>query len=49
MPATGTSAAATRAPPPPWIRVAVRDVLERTPNYGTLSPPQRQALAQAMV
>lgn len=49
MPATGTSAAATRAPPPPWIRVAVRDVLERTPNYSTLSPPQRQALAQAMV
>lgn len=37
------------APPPPWIRVAVRDVLERTPNYGALSPPQRQALAQAMV
>ncbi len=36
-------------PPPPWIRVAVRDVLERTPNYGALSPPQRQALAQAMV
>ncbi len=49
MPVTATSAAATRAPPPPWIRVAVRDVLERTPNYGTLSPPQRQALAQAMV
>ncbi len=38
-----------RAPPPPWIRVAVRDVLERTPNYGALSPSQRQALAQAMV
>ncbi len=40
---------APAAPPPPWIRVAVRDVLERTPNYGVLSPPQRQALAQAMV
>lgn len=40
---------ASAAPPPPWIRVAVRDVLERTPNYGALSPPQRQALAQAMV
>ncbi len=40
---------ASAAPPPPWIRVAVRDVLERTPNYGALPPPQRQALAQAMV
>jgi hypothetical protein len=36
-------------PPPPWIRLAVRDVLERTPHYATLAPPDRQALAQAMV
>lgn len=35
--------------PPPWIRVAVRDVLERTPSFRTLGPAQRQALAQAMV
>lgn len=44
-----TAAPPASAAPPPWIRVAVRDVLERTPNYGALSPPQRQALAQAMV
>lgn len=35
--------------PPPWIRRAVREVLERTPRYHALPPPQRQALAQAMV
>ncbi len=44
-----TAAPPASAAPPPWIRVAVRDVLERTPNYAALPPPQRQALAQAMV
>lgn len=43
------AAAAPPSPPPPWIRLAVRDVLERTPHYATLPPPDRQALAQAMV
>lgn len=42
-------ATAAPSPPPPWIRLAVRDVLERTPHYATLPPPDRQALAQAMV
>ena len=35
--------------PPPWIRGAVREVLEKTPNYTTLDPRDRQALAKAMV
>ena len=39
----------TQATPPPWIRGAVREVLERTPNYGTLSADDRQSLARAMV
>ena len=47
--AMSTTAKPASAAPPPWIRVAVRDVLERTPNYRSLAPPQRQALAQAMV
>ena len=47
--AMATVATAPAAVPPPWIRVAVRDVLERTPGYRALPPPQRQSLAQAMV
>lgn len=37
------------APPPPWIRSAVREVLERAPHYQTLSAADRQSLAKAMV
>lgn len=36
-------------PPPPWIRMAVRDVLERSPGFRDMPPGQRRALAQAMV
>lgn len=36
-------------PPPPWIRSAVREVLERAPHYQTLSVADRQSLAKAMV
>ncbi|MFZ5636462.1 MAG: hypothetical protein ACOY82_07715 [Pseudomonadota bacterium] len=49
MVAAAAPSAATRAAPPPWIRVAVRDVLERAPQYGALSVEDRRALAQAMV
>lgn len=52
MVSPGAMATAANAPPeapPPWIRVAVRDVLERTPGYKALPPQQRQSLAQAMV
>lgn len=52
MVSPGAMATVANAPPeapPPWIRVAVRDVLERTPGYRALPPPQRQSLAQAMV
>lgn len=35
--------------PPSWIRGAVREVLERAPNYQNLSPHERQSLAKAMV
>ncbi|QSX77010.1 hypothetical protein [Agrilutibacter solisilvae] len=35
--------------PPPWIRTAVRDVLERSPNFQSLPETQRTALAKAMV
>jgi hypothetical protein len=48
-PATTATISAKPSAPPPWIRVAVRDVLEHAPNYSALTPPQRQALAQAMV
>src|SRR5215210_6881916 len=36
-------------PPPPWIRSAVREVLERAPHYQNLQPHDRQSLAKAMV
>lgn len=49
MVAAAAPSAAPRAAPPPWIRVAVRDVLERAPQYGALSVEDRRALAQAMV
>ncbi|MGH8076103.1 MAG: hypothetical protein ACREPE_02095, partial [Lysobacter sp.] len=35
--------------PPPWIRSAVRDVLENAPNYRSLGPEERLSLAQSMV
>lgn len=35
--------------PAPCIRSAVREVLERSPNYPSLSADQRRSLAQAMV
>lgn len=41
--------AQTARQPPPWIRGAVRDVLERAPHYQSLSPEDRRSLAQAMV
>ncbi|WP_211371921.1 hypothetical protein, partial [Marilutibacter maris] len=36
-------------PPAPWIRSAVREVLERAPNYRHLSADDRRTLAGAMV
>jgi len=41
--------AATTAPPPDWLRHAVRGVLEQSPGYHQLQPEHRRALAQAMV
>ncbi len=35
--------------PAPWIRGAVREVLERSPNYRNLSEEERRALARSMV
>lgn len=35
--------------PPTWIRGAVREVLERAPNYRTLGDADRRSLANAMV
>lgn len=37
------------AAPPPWLRMAVRDVLARTGSYQELDAPDRRSLAQAMV
>jgi len=37
------------APPPDWLRHAVRGVLEQSPGYHQLPAEQRRALAQAMV
>jgi predicted O-methyltransferase YrrM len=37
------------APPPDWLRHAVRGVLEQSPGYHRLQPADRRALAQAMV
>ncbi|MCA1714522.1 MAG: hypothetical protein LC715_05175, partial [Gammaproteobacteria bacterium] len=42
-------ASAPSAAPPPWIRSAVREVLERAPKYQALSSQDRQSLARAMV
>ncbi|HST44342.1 MAG TPA: hypothetical protein VLK29_03860, partial [Luteimonas sp.] len=36
-------------PPPPWLRGAVREVLERAPGFRALPAPERQALARSMV
>ena len=46
MPATNGNAA---APPPDWLRHAVRGVLEQSPGYHELQPEHRRKLAQAMV
>ncbi|GAB3334066.1 hypothetical protein [Marilutibacter aestuarii] len=35
--------------PAPWIRGAVREVLERSPNYRNLSVDERRSLARSMV
>ncbi|WP_193552900.1 MULTISPECIES: hypothetical protein [Xanthomonas] len=35
--------------PQPWVRAAVREVLERAPHYQALTPHDRQALARSMV
>lgn len=35
--------------PPPWLRQAVRGVLEQAPGYSELAPGERRDLAQAMV
>ena len=35
--------------PPPWLRVAVRDVLAGARSYPSLDPQDRRGLAQAMV
>ncbi|KAF1703626.1 hypothetical protein, partial [Pseudoxanthomonas suwonensis] len=48
-PRSAHPAPAPAEPPPPWIRVAVRDVLERSPGFHDMRPEQRRALAQAMV
>ena len=37
------------APPPDWLRHAVRGVLEQSPGYRQMEPGHRRALAQAMV
>jgi len=37
------------APPPPWLRQAVRDLLERSTGYQGLATEGRRALARAMV
>ncbi|WP_020608483.1 hypothetical protein [Chitiniphilus shinanonensis] len=37
------------APPPDWLRGAVRQVLEQSPGYAELGAEQRRALAQSMV
>ena len=39
----------TAAPPPGWLRHAVRGVLEQSPGYHQLQPEHRRKLAQAMV
>jgi hypothetical protein len=43
------TAPAPQAAPAPWIRGAVREVLERSPNYRNLSTDERRSLARAMV
>jgi hypothetical protein len=49
MSAAAMQAARATPAPPPWIRVAVREVLQQSPGFGQLQPAQRQALAQSMV
>ena len=41
--------AALRTPPPPWLRGAVREMLERAPAYAQLDPPARTALARGVL
>jgi hypothetical protein len=50
-PARGTlpAAATAAAAPPPWLRVAVRDVLTGARSYRDMNPVDRRDLAQAMV
>jgi len=35
--------------PPPWLRGAVRDMLQRAPAYAELDPRSRSALARAVL
>lgn len=49
MDAVAERTAASATSPPPYIRSAVRDVLERAPGYQNLSTEDRQSLAKAMV
>ena len=44
-----TADSAATAPPPHWVRHAVRGVLEQAPGYWALDAERRRALAQAMV
>jgi hypothetical protein len=44
-----SSTVGTTRSPPSWIRLAVRDMLERAPRFRAMPPLKRQAQAQAMV
>lgn len=44
-----TPATAARPEPPPWVRSAVRQVLEQSPGYHALPVEHQQNLAHAMV
>lgn len=47
--AGGAVRVAAEPAPPPWLRGAVRGVLERAPGYAEMDAPSRTALARAMV
>jgi hypothetical protein len=49
MKAATAQAAREHTAPPPWIRVAVREVLQRAPAYERLDANKRRALARDMV